>query len=156
MAGLTARSTTPISATSRVSRVTPIHFTLPFGSDIQNASTPGYARQRMNELRAEDLRFSLAETQAFIEHAIPSTLSPETITRLAGRTEGWAAGLHLVMLALQRREGQVEIQQFLETFTGSLRGSMVARPRAVENHRVPSLALQPPAHSRVLRPSPSP
>jgi LuxR family maltose regulon positive regulatory protein len=79
------------------------------------------ARNELNELRVEDLRFSLAETQAFIEHALPSTLSPEIVTRLAKRTEGWAAGLHLVMLALQRREGQVEIQQFLETFTGSLR-----------------------------------
>jgi LuxR family maltose regulon positive regulatory protein len=79
------------------------------------------ARNELNELRMEDLRFSLAETQAFIEHAIPLTLSPEIVSRLAERTEGWAAGLHLVMLALQRREGQVEIQQFLETFTGSLR-----------------------------------
>ena len=79
------------------------------------------ARNELYEFLAEDLRFSLAETQAFIEHAIPSTLSPEIVTRLADRTEGWAAGLHLVMLALQRCEDPVAIQQFLETFTGSLR-----------------------------------
>jgi LuxR family maltose regulon positive regulatory protein len=83
------------------------------------------ARNELYELLAEDLRFSLAETQAFIEHAIPSTLTPDIVTRLAERTEGWAAGLHLVMLALQRLEDPVEIQQFLETFTGSLRPSRI-------------------------------
>lgn len=79
------------------------------------------ARNELHELRAEDLRFSLAETQAFIEQSIPATLPDEAVTRLAQRTEGWVAGLHLAALALQKRANQTEIQKFLETFTGSLR-----------------------------------
>jgi LuxR family maltose regulon positive regulatory protein len=79
------------------------------------------ARNELNELRAEELRFSLDETQAFIEQSISSELLPEIVTRLAQRTEGWVAGLHLATLALQKRANQTEICKFLETFTGSLR-----------------------------------
>jgi LuxR family maltose regulon positive regulatory protein len=78
------------------------------------------ARNELNELRAEDLRFSFDETQAFIEQSVSSELLPEIVTRLAQRTEGWVAGLHLAVLALQRRANHGEIQQFLDTFTGSL------------------------------------
>jgi LuxR family maltose regulon positive regulatory protein len=70
---------------------------------------------------AEDLRFSLDETQAFVEQSIPVPMSFENVTRLAQRTEGWVAGLHLAALALQGRKDQAEIERFLETFTGSLR-----------------------------------
>jgi len=79
------------------------------------------ARNELNELRAEDLRFSIGETQEFIEQSISATLPIEIVRRLAQRTEGWAAGLHLAVLALQRRTAPVEIEEFLETFTGSLR-----------------------------------
>ncbi len=79
------------------------------------------ARNELFELRAEDLRFSIDETRVFIMQSIPSALPPEIITRLAERTEGWPAGLHLAALALQKRGNLVEIQEFLDTFTGSLR-----------------------------------
>jgi LuxR family maltose regulon positive regulatory protein len=79
------------------------------------------ARNELNELRAEDLRFSLSETQTFLEQALPFTLPAETISRLADRTEGWAAGLRLVSLALSRRGEQGDIGRFLDTFTGSHR-----------------------------------
>jgi LuxR family maltose regulon positive regulatory protein len=79
------------------------------------------ARNELLELRAEDLRFSLDETRAFVEQSIPEKLSTEIVSRLAQRTEGWVAGLHLVALTLQNHQNEAEIQQFLETFTGSLR-----------------------------------
>ena len=79
------------------------------------------ARNELNELRAADLRFSLEETERFLQLAIPYPLPAEVVTRLAERTEGWAAGLRLVALALQRMKGQPEIERYLTSFTGSHR-----------------------------------
>jgi LuxR family maltose regulon positive regulatory protein len=79
------------------------------------------ARNELYELRAADLRFSLAETQIFLQQTIPFPISAEAIEHLDARTEGWAAGLRLVALALQGRQEAQEIEQFLATFAGSHR-----------------------------------
>ncbi len=79
------------------------------------------ARQQLNELRPADLQFSLAETRAFLEQAVPLPLSPQAVERLAARTEGWAAGLRLVALALQGLETPAALEQFVSTFGGSHR-----------------------------------
>ena len=81
-------------------------------------------RNELNELRKEDLRFSLEETRIFVEQALPYRLSPEMVARLANRTEGWVAGLRLVTLALQRLKEPEEIDKFLDSFTGSHRPVM--------------------------------
>lgn len=78
------------------------------------------ARGALNELRSVDLRFSPVETRAFLQQTLPLPLSPEAIARLESQTEGWAAGLRLAALALQRRQA-AEIEQFLITFAGSHR-----------------------------------
>lgn len=77
------------------------------------------ASNDLSELRAADLRFSLAETQTFLQEIIQLPLSAQVIERLDARTEGWIAGLRLVALALQRRQERQEIEQFLATFSGS-------------------------------------
>ncbi len=101
------------------------------------------ARHELSELRAEDLRFSGDETRAFLEQSIPFDLPGELAARLAQRTEGWAAGLRLAALALQRHERQGEIRQFLETFTGSL--------RPIQEYLVEEVfAAQPPAIQQFL------
>ena len=79
------------------------------------------ARNELSELRAADLRFSLAETETFLQQAIQFPLSSGAITRLDARTEGWVAGLRLVALALQGRQEPQEVEQFLTTFAGSHR-----------------------------------
>ncbi|MCI0423069.1 MAG: LuxR family transcriptional regulator, partial [Acidobacteria bacterium] len=79
------------------------------------------ARGELNELGAADLRFSLSETQAFLQQALPFPLSPETVERLDSRTEGWAAGLRLVALTLQGQKEPGKLEQFFDTFTGSHR-----------------------------------
>ena len=78
------------------------------------------ARGALNELRSADLRFSPAETRAFLQQALLPSLSAGAIARLQAHTEGWAAGLRLATLALQGRQA-VEIEQFLTTFAGSHR-----------------------------------
>jgi LuxR family maltose regulon positive regulatory protein len=79
------------------------------------------ARNDTVELRAADMRFSLEETRAFLRQALPFAVSGETITRLQERTEGWAAGLNLMALALQARPDSGEREHFLATFSGSYR-----------------------------------
>jgi LuxR family maltose regulon positive regulatory protein len=58
------------------------------------------ARDELLELGAADLRFSLEETQAFFQQTLHMSVSAEAMARLEERTEGWAAGLRLVALAL--------------------------------------------------------
>ncbi len=78
------------------------------------------ARGALYEFRSADLHFSLGETELFLRQNLSTSLSAEAITHLAGRTEGWAAGLRLVTLALQGRPAE-EIEPFLETLAGSHR-----------------------------------
>src|SRR5437660_5758321 len=79
------------------------------------------AHDDLYELHTADLRFSLAETEAFLRQAFPFPLSTEAITHLEARTEGWVAGLRLLALALQGRKDPRELERMLVTFTGSHR-----------------------------------
>lgn len=82
------------------------------------------AQNQLNELQAADLRFSEEEVRTFFAQNLPFPLPAGMISRLARRTEGWGAGLRLVLLALQRRGETGNIEQFLATFTGSHREVM--------------------------------
>jgi LuxR family maltose regulon positive regulatory protein len=77
------------------------------------------AHHDLMELRSADLRFSLAETTAFLQQTLTMTLDDEQIARVDERTEGWAAGLRLLTLALQEQHTQADRERILATFTGS-------------------------------------
>jgi LuxR family maltose regulon positive regulatory protein len=79
------------------------------------------AQNELVELHADDLRFSLEETATFFQRTTPFQLSPETIERVAGRTEGWVVGLHLLAFALHRQESAQQAECFLMTLTGEHR-----------------------------------
>jgi len=49
------------------------------------------ARDQLTELRAADLRLTLAESAEFLNQTMGLTLSAEDITTLESRTEGWVA-----------------------------------------------------------------
>ncbi len=76
------------------------------------------ARGHLTELRAADLRFGVAEASAFLEEVMELHLSPEDVTTLQSRTEGWIAGLQLAALSLQ---GRTDVTSALAAFTGSHR-----------------------------------
>ena len=71
----------------------------------------------LTEIRAADLRFSLAEARALLG-AAGVELREETLARLHGRTEGWAAGLRLAALSLA---GHPDPQRFAAEFSGTER-----------------------------------
>jgi LuxR family maltose regulon positive regulatory protein len=76
------------------------------------------ARGQLLELRASDLRFTQAETSAFLQQTMNLTLTPDQITALENRTEGWVAGLQMAALSMQNR---TDVAGFIESFTGSHR-----------------------------------
>src|SRR5215467_9889476 len=76
------------------------------------------ARGQLTELRADDLRFTLAETAAFLREVTGLDLPPESVAALQDRTEGWAAGVQLAALSLR---GQADPAGFIAAFAGSNR-----------------------------------
>ncbi|NJN17525.1 MAG: LuxR family transcriptional regulator [Oscillochloris sp.] len=74
------------------------------------------ARDQLTELRAADLRFTLAEVAEYLNRVMNLNLADEAIAALDARTEGWIAGLHLAALSLQ---GQPDTANFIASFTGS-------------------------------------
>ncbi len=64
------------------------------------------ARGELTELRAADLRFNQTEAAEFLNQSMGLSLPAEDIAVLDARTEGWAVGLHLAALFLQREPEQ--------------------------------------------------
>ncbi len=60
-------------------------------------------RGLLTEVRAADLRFSSEDAARFLGNTLGLALSPETVGRLADRTEGWVAGLQLAGVSLRSR-----------------------------------------------------
>ena len=91
---------------------------------ITSRSDPGFplsrlrARHQLTELRADELRFTKEEAAQFLQQSMNITLSPEQITALENRTEGWVAGLQMAALSMQNRE---DVTSFIDNFTGSHR-----------------------------------
>jgi LuxR family maltose regulon positive regulatory protein len=74
------------------------------------------ARFDMLELRMVDLRFMEQEAADFLNHTMGLKISPEDVTRITRRTEGWIAGLQLAALSMQTSG---DIPGFITTLTGS-------------------------------------
>ncbi len=79
------------------------------------------ARGELTDITATDLRFSLDEVSAFLQQTVRVPISTELAARLEQKTEGWAAGLRLVALALQNQSDPQSAEQFVATFSGGLR-----------------------------------
>ena len=60
------------------------------------------AHGELLELRADDLRFTSGEADAFLNGRLGLGLMPEEVDRLVERMEGWPAGLYLTALSLRR------------------------------------------------------
>ncbi|MCU1393550.1 MAG: putative LuxR family transcriptional regulator [Ilumatobacteraceae bacterium] len=71
-------------------------------------------RNRITEIRAEHLRFAADEASTLLG-AAGAALSPQRLDELCARTEGWAAGLVLAGLSLDRAE---DPDRFVDAFRG--------------------------------------
>jgi LuxR family transcriptional regulator, maltose regulon positive regulatory protein len=70
---------------------------------------------RMNEVRAQDLAFTLEETRELVQ-LLDLALPEDDLDTLCRRTEGWAAGLRLAALSL---EVDPDPHAFIDGFAGS-------------------------------------
>ncbi|NUM77398.1 hypothetical protein HUU40_23815 [candidate division KSB1 bacterium] len=73
------------------------------------------ARREMTELRAHDLRFTLAESTAFLNEVMKIGIAEKDVAALDHRTEGWIAGLQLAALSMHGRD---DVSAFIQAFTG--------------------------------------
>ncbi|MEO8539387.1 MAG: LuxR C-terminal-related transcriptional regulator [bacterium] len=69
-------------------------------------------RGELTEIRAADLRFSLAEAGEFLNGTMSLDLTDHDLERLETRTEGWPGALQLAALSLQGREHAGFISEF--------------------------------------------
>lgn len=79
------------------------------------------ASGRLLEIRAADLRFSLQESQEFLNGVMGLPLSQAQVQELDTRTEGWIAGLQLAGLAMQgwsRQREDENLGAFIQNFSG--------------------------------------
>jgi len=75
------------------------------------------ARGLVTELEMDDLRFTLEEGIDFLQqHITEQPLAYGDMETLVKRTSGWAAGLMLAVLALNKQQNR---QHFLDTFNGA-------------------------------------
>ena len=72
-------------------------------------------RGLLTELRAADLRFTVAETAVFLKQVTGLELSTDEMAALEKRTEGWIAGLQLAALSMQ---GRADVHGFIAAFAG--------------------------------------
>ena len=76
------------------------------------------ARGQMMEIRRAELQFTAKETADFLRRTMRRELSQADIDSLQERTEGWAAGLQLVVLSMR---GSGDVNGLIQSFTGSHR-----------------------------------
>jgi LuxR family transcriptional regulator, maltose regulon positive regulatory protein len=73
------------------------------------------ARGQLLEIRAADLRFTAAESTAYLNGPMGLGLSDGDVAALDGRTEGWIAALQLAALSMQGRD---DVSAFIAGFAG--------------------------------------
>jgi DNA-binding SARP family transcriptional activator len=90
------------------------------------------ASDRLIEIRASDLRFSLEESAGFLKQVMSLNLLNEDVSALEERTEGWIAGLQMAALAIRTVASQPTrelnaidsgqaVSRFIHAFSGSNR-----------------------------------
>ena len=72
------------------------------------------ARRQMAELRLTDLSFTLEEVDRFLNQTLGLGLSPEQLRTLQARTEGWPAGISLLVSSLGLLPTQADRDAFVD------------------------------------------
>ena len=97
------------------------------------------AHGELLELRADDLRFTCEEADAFLNGRLGLGLAREDVDGLVGRAEGWPAGLYLAALSLQQAADR---HTLVRRFGGSNRHVIdFLVTEVLEAHDLPAQAL---------------
>lgn len=96
------------------------------------------ARQQMTELRARDLRFTVAESAQLFREKLALSLTEGDLQALNQHTEGWITALQMAGQSLQGRSA-AEIHTFVHGFRGSHRFVLDYLIEEVLHHQPPAL-----------------
>ncbi len=97
----------------------PVKFQLVISGHTRPPLSLGHLRARglLTELDVDDLRFTKSEGVEYLRQYLPDPpLAFDDLEKLIKHTEGWATGLTLTALALEK---QADRRQFIETFSGA-------------------------------------
>ncbi len=81
----------------------PMHLVLATRRDPPLPLATLRARSRMTEIRVQELRFSVAESAAFLQQVTGRPVDDTIAAVLEEKTEGWVTGLRLAALSLRHR-----------------------------------------------------
>ncbi len=84
------------------------------------------AQGKMKEIRQSDLRFTSSEISAFLEKTVNISIGELGLSLLQEKTEGWAAGLRLLSIALHNRNDADEFLREMKGDTRHIRDYLVA------------------------------
>lgn len=93
------------------------HFIILTRSDPPFPISRWRLENEITEIRANDLRFSLTETEQIFSQSVRGNLTNSDITVLSERTEGWAAGLQMVATSLHGLEKD-KYSQYIKQIKG--------------------------------------
>jgi LuxR family maltose regulon positive regulatory protein len=74
------------------------------------------ARNKLTDIRADQLRFTREEIAAFLNDVMGLALSADDLSAMETRTEGWIVSLQLAALSMRSSK---DIHSFVSAFTGS-------------------------------------
>jgi LuxR family maltose regulon positive regulatory protein len=94
-----------------------LHLVIASRADPPFALSRLRVRRQLTEIRAIGLRFSEEEAAAFLNQVMKLDLSAAEIATLAGRTEGWIAGLQLAALSMESLQ-DARRRHFIAALTG--------------------------------------
>ncbi|MGA7758572.1 MAG: LuxR C-terminal-related transcriptional regulator [Ilumatobacteraceae bacterium] len=87
-------------------------------TDPPLATLPLTLENRLTEIRGSDLAFDSTEGAELLRFVSRRELDPPLVEQLIDRTEGWAVGLQLAAVSMQRRD---DLADFADRFSGSSR-----------------------------------
>ena len=96
-----------------------LHLALASRSDPPLPLARWRAKGVLHDLRGADLRFTLEETHALLEHIVGSARAQATAEALLQRTEGWIALLRLAALSLRNAADPAAFLQRLASYADS-------------------------------------
>lgn len=95
-----------------------MHLVIATRTDPQFPLSRLRSRNKILELRIDDLRFTSAETDEYINRVMGLNLSKDDLFALETRTEGWIASLQMAAISMKQR---ADPRAFIQSFSGSNR-----------------------------------
>ncbi len=110
------------------------------------------ARNKLTDIRADQLRFTRDEIAAFLNDSMGLALSADDLSAMETRTEGWIASLQLAALSMQSSK---DIHGFVAAFTGShhyVMDYLVEEVLGLQTRRVADFLMQTSILEHMCRP----